>query len=299
MKYCERNFDQRRCDCCVCDSDRCPDKNGFWATLVRQSTLTAAVLAICFCVAPALAVSPDRKPANQDAEGESVAAEVVETDSGTEHSIAPEAGVDVAQHAGGGDADDDERIEDGVSSEDAARPEVSELSVPPSEFISYPNDRPEWLADAPTHMNGVDIWPVVSVPAESAEIARQSLDVMVQTTIQMYAEQTFADMPGSESIRLQPSQVEDLLIHKRYEGVVQRGDGDERFEAAVLLTFGNEARDLIRGQLESRLVGRRLVQMGGATTAGLLALAVGTGVFGLLSRRRQCKGSGPAACGGV
>ncbi|WP_168564782.1 hypothetical protein [Crateriforma spongiae] len=299
MKYRERTLDQRRCDCCVCDSDRCPDRDGFWSALVRQSTLTAAVLAICFCVAPALAVSPDTKPANQDADGESVAAEVVETDSGARHSVAPEAGVDAREHSGGDVSGDDERIEEAMGSEGSTRPEVSELSVPPSEFISYPDDRPEWLADAPTHMNGVDIWPVVSVPAESAEIARQSLDVMIQTTIQMYAEQTFADMPGSESIRLQPSQVEDLLIHKRYEGVVQRGDGDERFEAAVLLTFGNEARDLMRGQLESRLVGRRLVRMGGATTAGLLALAVGTGVFGLLSRRRQCKGSGPAACGGV
>jgi len=163
------------------------------------------------------------------------------------------------------------------------------LSLPLSDHLTFPEDRPEWIRSTDETTDGFPRLVVVSRPCDTPESARELRKVEADAVIRRYAESLEEAFHDTHLLEIRPDWVEESVVRQTYEGTVRSGDDRLMHESAVLLVFDEEVDSKLREQIHSQVVQSRLVQLGGATAIGLFGLTIGSSLLALLSRRVERK----------
>ena len=162
--------------------------------------------------------------------------------------------------------------------------DVPELSIAPADHVTYPDDRPEWLDDAPELAGDPHRWPVVTLPVATEEEADTLLEIMLPGAVASYMEEHFDRSQAVDQVDVSADWIQEALVAQRYAGTVTQGDGEQRFEAGVLLVLDASDRQNLRHRLDEVVVRKRLVGIGSVTAGLMVPLVAGTMFFGMLSR---------------
>lgn len=166
---------------------------------------------------------------------------------------------------------------------------VHELSVDPSGRVNYPEDRPAWIDSEATRVEGADRFVARSIPSADLDQAKEYCRIEVDALIRRYASQLNSDLDDASGLKLERDWIEEAVVRQTYTGSVRLDDGEELFEAASLIVFGEDVDSHLRRQIQQVLVRERLVGMGAVTSIGLAGLILGTMVMGMVSRRIERK----------
>lgn len=159
---------------------------------------------------------------------------------------------------------------------------VAELSVPPMDHVEYPEDRPDWVSEAPDLSSKVHTWAVTSAGCETVEQCEEELDVLVRAAVALYIRETTGWI--CDDSFLDDTWIETELIGARYGGTLVRGD-TQLHELAVQLRFDSAARQRIADASQASVLGERLRAVAGLFTLGLIGLCCTGGLLSVFSRR--------------
>lgn len=183
------------------------------------------------------------------------------------------------------------------ASDQSARP--AELSVPPLDHVTYPAQRPEWVAaaDGAAPYTKLDESRVVVLSGlcESRQQCRDRLDVAVRVAIDQYILELSDFCQEDLEFQLHQDEI-DQLISRRYLGTAEQG-GTTMHEGAIELRFHPALQRRIVETARNSEVKRRLYRIGGWGAGGLVALLGSTVVVGSMSRcrDRRCRRSASSA----
>ena len=184
-----------------------------------------------------------------------------------------------------------ESVSDPESGEEENDAESVELSEPPLDQVTYPDDRPEWVNEADngkpyTVIDGnkiVVVSPLCDTSKQCEELlmisTRVAADQYVIDLVDFVADGTFYEFSDEEIID---------LITRQYDGTAKQGDMD-MYERALELTFTPEKQREIRAASKNIEVDRRLHRMGGFFLGGLVMLFGGSAAIGAIGRLRGQK----------
>lgn len=174
--------------------------------------------------------------------------------------------------------------DDSSSKADKAEVEKSsELSVPPMDLITRPDDCPDWVANSVDYDEHADTIVVVSGPSETIEESIEELKLMRRAAISTY----IASLTESGNFDFYPISEEEIerdLVVRTYEGEVLQGDVTA-YEHAVEMIFTDEKRQQIMAAWKNIEVRDRLGALGVLVFLGLSVLICSSAFLGLVCRR--------------
>jgi hypothetical protein len=164
----------------------------------------------------------------------------------------------------------------------------TELSVAPLDHVTYPAERPQWVADAdrgaPYTVVDDNKLVIVSRLCETP----QQCDDLVMIAAGVAADQYAIDLvdfgTGDCFYKFTDQELRDLIT-REYDGTATQGDMTV-YERAIELTFTAEKRQEIVTASQNIEVNRRLRTVGGYFLFGLIALFGSTAAIGTASRLR-------------
>lgn len=163
-----------------------------------------------------------------------------------------------------------------------------ELSVPPLDHVTYPDDRPEWVNQADngkpyTVIDGNKIV-VVSPLCDTSNQCDELLMISARVAADQYVIDLVDFIADSSFYEFSDDEIADLIT-RQYEGMAKQGDM-EMYERAIELTFTPEKQREIRSASKNIEVDRRLHRMGGFFLGGLVMLFGGSAAIGAIGRLR-------------
>lgn len=172
-----------------------------------------------------------------------------------------------------------------VATEAASKP----LSVAPQSPGSptYPPSRPAWVDQSPDMSADLHRWPVVSMPASTAERSRQALSAQLRAAAETYVETILDQADVAAIITLDDAWIEShLSADHQYQGEVYAGD-EVMYESAAQLLFEPADRQSIQTRWKSHQVGERLASLAVVTFLGGTILFVTTAGMSVVVRRAE------------
>lgn len=164
---------------------------------------------------------------------------------------------------------------------------IRELSVPPSNTVVYPEDRPAWIDSKSTEIEGDPRFVARAMPRSSPEAAEDFCRVEVDALVRRHAESLVDDFHDAGELQLAREWIEDAVVRQTYEGPVHYPDGETAYESAALLVFDEDVDARLTRQIQQVLVRERLIGMAAVTSLTLGGLMVGTFFMGMVSRRME------------
>jgi len=169
----------------------------------------------------------------------------------------------------------------------------TELSVAPLDHVTYPQSRPDWVAEADSAapFTALDDSRVVVLSGlcDTRRQAEDRLNVAARVAVDQYVIERGDFFRKDDLLKFSDQEIEQLIT-RRYLGTAEQGEMTMH-EGAAELTFNPAVQRRIVETACNAEVGRRLGHIGGLLSGAIVALLGSTVVVSALSKRRRRRAS--------